>query len=131
MIRVLLVDDQTNVRRGLRMRLGLEPDFEVVGEASDGESALNMTRLLAPNVVVMDVRMPHMDGIAATAALHATYPHPAVVLLSLYDDDQTRARATAAGADAFVPKDCMQECLCEAIRSAVEKHPRAHAPIGS
>jgi DNA-binding NarL/FixJ family response regulator len=133
-IRVLLVDDQANVRRGLRMRLGLEPDFEIVGEAADGESALHMARLLAPNVVVMDVRMPNMDGIAATTAIHAdvhtgmhaTLSHPAVVLLSLYDDEQTRARATAAGADAFVPKDCLTECLSDAIRTAVAAHPLAH-----
>jgi DNA-binding NarL/FixJ family response regulator len=108
------------------MRLGLEADIEVVGEAADGEAALKMTHLLAPNVVVMDVQMPIMDGIAATAELHQSKAHPAVVILSLYDDERTRARANEAGADAFVSKDCMTECLSDAIRSAASSHVGTH-----
>lgn len=118
MIRVLLVDDQANIRRGLRMRLGLEPDIEVVGEAADGEAAVRMAQLLAPNVVVMDVQMPIMDGIDATVAVTKEAFPPGVVMLSLYDDERTRARARDAGAVVFVPKTCMHEHLVDAIRTA-------------
>jgi DNA-binding NarL/FixJ family response regulator len=118
MIRVLLVDDQNNIRRGLRMRLGLEPDITVVGEAADGESALTMARLLAPTVVLMDVEMPVMDGIVATAELRRVAPKASVVMLSLYDDAATRDRAAAAGAVAFVAKSRMDETLLDAIRAA-------------
>ena len=119
MIRVLLVDDQSNIRRGLRMRLSLEPDIEVVGEAADGDAALRMARLLAPAVVVMDVQMPVMDGIEATRELCGSGAQPpAVVMLSIYDDERTRARAAEAGAKDFVPKTCGHEYLIEAIRGA-------------
>ena len=118
MIRVLLVDDQTNVRRGLRMRLELEPDVTVVGEACDGEAALGMARLLSPTVVLMDVEMPRMDGIAATQQLCQGGAGPAVVMLSLYDDAATRQRAKAAGAIDFVAKTRMDETLLDAIRRA-------------
>ena len=124
MIRVLLVDDQANIRRGLRMRLALETDIEIVGEAADGEAALRMARLLAPTVVVMDVHMPIMDGIDATAALLKESAPPAVVALSFYDDERTRERALAAGAAAFVPKTCGHEYLVEAIRRAAGQDAR-------
>jgi len=127
MIRVLLVDDQKNVRRGLRMRLALEPDIEVVGEAPDGEAAVRMATLLAPSVVVMDLRMPGMDGFEATSILRAREVAPAIVALSLYDDEQTRARAAEAGAAVFVPKTCSHEYLIEAIRGAAGQ-PSATVP---
>jgi DNA-binding NarL/FixJ family response regulator len=119
MIRVLLVDDQQNIRRGLRMRLGLEPDLTVVGEAADGEAALRVARLVAPDVVLMDVEMPVLDGIEATARLREAQPRCSIVMLSLYDDARTRARAAAAGACAFVAKTKMDEALIEAIRAAI------------
>jgi DNA-binding NarL/FixJ family response regulator len=118
MIRVLLVDDQQSVRRGLRMRLGLEPDLTVVGEAGDGEAALRMARLVAPDVVVMDVEMPRLDGIAATEQLLRAEPRCAVVVLSLHEDAVTRERAKAAGARGFVSKTRIDDCLLSAIRSA-------------
>ena len=119
MIRVVLVDDQPHVRRGLRMRLGLEPDLTVVGEAGDGEAALQVARLVAPDVVIMDVEMPVLDGIAAAERLRAVAPRCSIVMLSLYDDAQTRARAASAGACAFVAKTKMDEALVDAIRAAV------------
>ena len=119
MIRVLLVDDQQNIRRGLRMRLGLEPDLTVVGEAGDGEAALRIAGLVAPDVVLMDVEMPVLDGISATASLRKTQPRCSIVMLSLYDDAQTRERAAAAGACAFVAKTKMDESLMSAIRAAI------------
>ena len=119
MISIVLVDDQASVRRGLRMRLSMEPDVEVVGEAESGEAALQLVRALSPDVVLMDVEMPGMDGIVATAALRATAPHVAVVILSLYDDARTRARAREAGAAAFVAKHQAKSTLLATIRRVV------------
>ena len=118
MIKVVLVDEQASVRQGLRMVLGLEPDVTVVGEAGDGAAALELVPLLAPDVVVMDVEMPGMDGVTATAALRTIAPRSAVVVLTLYDDSATRSRVQAAGARAFVGKHEAAEALTPAIRRA-------------
>jgi DNA-binding NarL/FixJ family response regulator len=118
MIRVVVVDDQPTVRQGLQMRLALEADIDVVGEAGDGAAAVNVAAALRPDVVLMDVEMPHGDGITATAALRASIPHCAVVMLSLHDDAQTQARARAAGAAAFVAKHDGETTLLAAIRQA-------------
>ncbi len=118
MIRVLLVDDQPAVRRGLLMRLHLEPDIQIVGEASTGREALHLAQSLAPDVMLMDVEMPEMDGIEATAALRLAASQSAVVILSIHDDAQTRGRAQAAGAVAFVEKRGATETLLAAIRQA-------------
>jgi DNA-binding NarL/FixJ family response regulator len=117
-IRLLLVDDQPQVRRGLMMRLALEPDVEIVGEAGDAESALEMAGRLQPDVVVMDVELPGMDGIDATRNLRSRLPRTAIVMLSLHDDIDTIARATAAGAAAFIAKHRMEGPLLAAIRAA-------------
>ena len=121
MISVLLVDDDPVVRQGLRMRLALEVDVQVVGEAGDGEAALRVAPGLHPDVVVMDVAMPCMDGIAAAAALRSLAPDSAVVILSLNDDEDVRARARAAGAAAFVGKHQGAEALLGAIRGAASQ----------
>lgn len=115
-IRVLVVDDQPAVRRGLAMRLALEPDVEVVGEASDGATATALATELRPNVVLMDVEMPGVDGIEATAVLREKVPQSAVVVLTLYDDARTRARAEAAGAAAFVAKHQVEQKLLATMR---------------
>lgn len=117
-IRLLLVDDQPQVRRGLVMRLALELDVEVVGEAGDAESAIALARVLRPDVVIMDVELPGMDGIDATRCLCSTLPQTAIVMLSLHDDHDTVARAKAAGAAAFVAKHRMEGPLLAAIRDA-------------
>jgi DNA-binding NarL/FixJ family response regulator len=118
MIRVLLVDDQAVVRRGLRVLFHLEPDLQVVGEASTGIEALALAHTLTPDVVLMDIAMPGMDGIEATAALRRAVPQSVVVILSIYDDAQTRGRAQAAGAVAFVEKRGATDSLLAAIRQA-------------
>jgi DNA-binding NarL/FixJ family response regulator len=100
------------------MRLELEPDVEVVGEAADGESALALAAILCPDVIIMDIEMPGMDGISATRALRENGKRARVVMLSLYDDIATQARAREAGAVAFVAKHRMEEPLLAAIRAA-------------
>jgi DNA-binding NarL/FixJ family response regulator len=122
-IRVLLVDDQPAVRQGLRIRLVLEPDVEVVGEAGDGAGAISLAQSLRPDVILMDVRMPGMDGISTVRTLRAVAPESAAVILSLYDDARTRARAEEAGAAAFVAKHEVEETLLAAIRRAASLRP--------
>lgn len=107
------------------MRLGLEPDITIVGEADDAKSALPLVQRLQPDVILMDVRMPGIDGIIATAGLRAVAPHSAVIILSLYSDPATRARALAAGAAAFVEKQDAGETLLAEIRRAAR--PRTQA----
>ena len=103
------------------MRLEMEPDFEVVGEASDGHRAVVAVRDADPDVVLMDVELPVMDGIQATAALRDAAPRCAVVMLSMHDDTVTRTRAREAGAVAFVAKHEMDSALTRAIRSAAPR----------
>ena len=119
-IRLLLVDDEPTIRRGLRMRLELEPDVEVVGEAANGLSAIDQVAALGPTVVLMDVEMPVMDGISATKAISQRNPAPAVVVLSIHDDRETIQRAAEAGASSFVPKADMNDALITAIRDAAK-----------
>ena len=119
-IQVLLVDDEPSILRGLRMRLGLESDIRVVGEAADGSAAVDMASRLSPDVVLMDVNMPVMDGIAATRELASRAPGSAVVILSMHDDHDTADRALAAGAVAFVAKQQIDKALLAAIRAAAQ-----------
>ena len=118
LITLLLVDDQPQVLRGLEMRLALEPDVVVVGEAADAETALHLAEQLRPDVVVMDVELPRMDGITATQLLKQRWPDRAVIMLSLHDDCGTQLRARQAGASAFVAKHQMEGPLLAAIREA-------------
>ena len=121
MIRVFLVDNLSSTRRGLRLRLEPERDVTVVGEASTGAEALRLVPRLGPDVVVMDVALPGVNGIAATVALGALAPGSAVVILSLRDDAETRARAQTAGARAFVSKHQPGAMLLAAIRRAASR----------
>jgi DNA-binding NarL/FixJ family response regulator len=117
-IRVLIVDDYPAVRQALRMLLTAEPDMIVVGEASSGRAALEQVAGLEPDVVLMDLVMPDIDGIAATAALRLSHPGIAVIVLSIHDDWPARARAMEAGAAAFVAKTVPATTLLLAIRRA-------------
>jgi DNA-binding NarL/FixJ family response regulator len=131
-IRLLLVDDRPAIRRGLRIWLALEPNMEVVGEASDGAEAISLARALRPDVVLMDVEMPGMNGVSATAALRSVVPQSAVVILTLYDDAATRTRAREAGAAAFVAKHRIEETLLAEIQRvamAHEKQRRHECPV--
>ena len=118
MITLLLVEDELLVRQGLHTWLKQVGDIRVIGEASNGAEAIALAPALHPDVVLMDISMPTTDGIAATAALRASVPRCAVVLLSLYDDAAMRARAHAAGAVTLVGKQEGVSVLLAAIREA-------------
>jgi len=115
-IRLLLVDDEARVRQGLRMCMAGEPDFDVVGEAEEGERAVSLASELHPDVVVLDLRMSGVDGIEATKGLAVAEPSARVVILSLQDDSSTRRQAMASGASAFVGKQEGIARLFEVIR---------------
>jgi DNA-binding NarL/FixJ family response regulator len=117
-IRVLIVDDHAMVRRGMRDFLDLHDDLEVVGEASDGHEALDAAADLHPDVVVMDLLMPGLDGIAATAELKARHPAMEVVAITSFIEEQRITAALEAGASGFLLKDAEADDLAGAIRAA-------------
>jgi DNA-binding NarL/FixJ family response regulator len=116
-IRVLLVDDDPLVRSALSLMLGGQTDIEVVGEAGNGEAALALVTELRPEVVLMDIRMPVMDGLEATRTLHQRPAPPAVVVLTTFDADDHVVGAIAAGADGFLLKDTPPGDIVNAIRT--------------
>jgi DNA-binding NarL/FixJ family response regulator len=119
-IRVLLVDDQEMIRAGLRLMVDDEPGLEVVGEAGDGAQALDAVRSLAPDVVVMDIRMPVVDGIEATRRIVGSGSSSAVLVLTTFDDDELVFGALRAGAAGFLLKDSRPDDLLNAIRAVNE-----------
>jgi DNA-binding NarL/FixJ family response regulator len=118
MINILLVEDDDNLRKGIRMRLELEPDFVISGETGDGSEALELAPRLKPNVIVMDLRLPGMDGLEATRQLRRLVPDSKVVILTLYDESANRQRGKESGAAAFVSKQEPHDALILAIREA-------------
>ena len=133
MIRVLIADDHHVVRQGLRMFLALDPEFEVVGEAANGQEAVEKAKQLKPDVVLMDLIMPLMDGIAATEAIRSTLPEVEVLALTSVLDDGSVVGAVKAGAIGYLLKDTQAEELCRAIKSAaagqVQLSPQAAARL--
>jgi DNA-binding NarL/FixJ family response regulator len=117
-IRILLVDDQPLFREGLHTLLSVQPDFEVVGEAGNGAEALRLARSLNPAVVLMDLQMPVLDGVAATQRLREEQPECRVIVLTTFDDDELVFDGLRAGAIGYLLKDAPSEKLGEAIRSA-------------
>ncbi|MEN2738306.1 response regulator transcription factor [Microbacterium sp. X-17] len=117
MIRVALVDDQALFRAGIRMLVDSQPDLEVVGEAGDGRQAVGLVREVRPDVVLMDIRMPVMDGLAATEELLRDPDPPRIVMLTTFDLDEAAARAIRGGASGFLLKDADPEFLLAAIRT--------------
>ncbi len=124
MIRIMVVDDQAVIRRELKRRLELEMDLSIVGEARDGAEALTQAARLKPDVIIMNIQMPTMDGIAATSALQGQAPDSAVLILSIHDDSVTRARAHSAGAVAFLTKQGVAQ-LIQQIRQVASPNPQA------
>lgn len=117
-IRLLLVDDHTVVRHGLRMVMDLEDGIEVVGEAANGEEAVRLTRELDPDVVLMDLKMPVMDGVEATRLIRACCPRTQVVALTSFIEDELVPRALQAGAVGYLLKNVSHEELAVALREA-------------
>ena len=132
-IRILLADDHSVVRKGLRLFLTYDPALEVVGEAADGAEALSLARELKPDVVLMDLLMPVMDGIAATAAIRSELPDTEVLALTSVLEDASVVGAVRAGAIGYLLKDTQAEALCQAIKAAaagqVQLTPKAAARL--
>ncbi|MGI2906023.1 response regulator transcription factor [Tolypothrix sp. VBCCA 56010] len=116
MIRLLLVDDQSLVRQGLKAILSLEPDLEIVGMGENGEEAIAQVETLQPDIVLMDLRMPVMNGITATRIICERFPNIKVLVLSTYDDDRDVSEAIRAGAKGYLLKDMPSNELVNAIR---------------
>ncbi len=114
-IRILLVDDQALFREGLRILLTSQPDFEVVAEAANGEEALRQAAVYRPDVVLMDLRMPVLDGVAATRRMHELYPLTRVIALTTFDEDELIFEGLRAGAYGYLLKDVPSQKLFEAI----------------
>jgi DNA-binding NarL/FixJ family response regulator len=119
-ISILIVDDHPVVRDGLRGMLAAQPEFEVVGEAADGQQALEQAKLLEPQVVLMDLRMPVMDGVEATSRILACHGEAQVLVLTTFDSDADILRAIEAGAIGYLLKDAPREELYRAIRTTAQ-----------
>lgn len=118
-IRILLADDHTVIRIGLKLLLDRQPDFEVVGEADDGLAAGKLAAQLEPDVIVMDVAMPNLNGIEATRQIVTAHPKIAVVILSMHSDESYVMRALKAGARGYLLKDSAEAELIQAVRTVV------------
>ncbi len=125
-IRVIVADDHSVVRQGLRMFLLVQPDMELVGEAQNGREAVALAATLAPDVVLMDLLMPEMDGIAATVAIKAAHPATQVLVLTTFLDDRRVAEAIQAGAVGFILKEVEADDLIKAVRGAARGEPQLH-----
>jgi DNA-binding NarL/FixJ family response regulator len=115
-IRILLADDQALFREGLHTLLSIQPDLDIVGEAANGEEALRLAATLRPDVVLMDLQMPVLDGVAATQALKSRQPDVRVIVLTTFDDDEYVFEGLRAGAVGYLLKDTPSDRLVEAIR---------------
>ncbi len=120
MTRVLLVDDQTLIRQGIRVLLMTEPGIDVVGEAANGKEALELVEQVHPEVVLMDVRMPEMDGVTATHAISTAHPEIGVIILTTFDDEAYIFEGLRAGARGYLLKDISSEEMAEAVRAVAK-----------
>ncbi|BAU44998.1 response regulator [Leptolyngbya sp. O-77] len=118
MIRIVLADDQHLIRQGMKALLELEADLQIIGEAENGQVAVQQVEQLHPDLVLMDIRMPVMDGVAATEAIARQFPHTKVLILTTFDDQAYVTAALQKGATGYLLKDTPSEDLAEAIRAA-------------
>lgn len=125
-IRLMVVDDHAIVREGLRTLLSEEPDIVVVGEAASGQEAMGLALRLQPDVVLMDLVMPHMDGVEATQRLRELIPSIRIVVLTSFGEDQRVRKAIQAGAIGYLLKDVLKDGLLQAIHAAVRGRPTLH-----
>ncbi|HMQ29816.1 MAG TPA: response regulator transcription factor [Chloroflexaceae bacterium] len=128
-IRVLIVDDQALIRTGIATLLARKPDIEVVGQAGNGEEALERAAALDPDVVLMDLMMPVLDGVEATRRLSAAGPRPAVIILTTFRDDEQVFRGLAAGARGYLLKDMDHKALADAVRTVAAGGALLHPEI--
>jgi DNA-binding NarL/FixJ family response regulator len=117
-VRIVIADDHPVVREGMRALLRSQPDFEVVGEAADGREAVRLVEAEAPDLVLMDLRMPELEGAAATAEITARMPETRVLIVTTYDSDTDILRAVEAGASGYILKDSPSDELFGAVRAA-------------
>lgn len=122
-VRILIADDHGVVRKGLRLQLEQEAEFEVIGEASDGREAVHMSEELAPDVVIMDIAMPGLNGIQATTQLLKKNPQVGVIILSMYSDETYLTRALSAGAKGYLLKDTADVDLHRAVQVVAKGKP--------
>jgi two-component system, NarL family, response regulator NreC len=122
-IRVILADDHGVLRKGVRFLLAGDPGIEVVGEAEDGRQAVKLAEQLHPDVVIMDIAMPNLNGIEATARITRNDKHVGVIILSMYSDEEYVLRALAAGAKGYLLKDSAEPDLLRAVRSVARQRP--------
>jgi NarL family two-component system response regulator LiaR len=128
-IKVLIVDDHEVVRKGLQTFLGLHDDIEIIGEAGDGQTAVDLTAQLAPDVILMDLVMPCMDGIAATRVIHELQPGVQIIALTSFTDEDKIIPAIQAGAASYLLKDVSADVLVEAIRAVQRGERRLHPEV--
>lgn len=117
-VRVLLVDDQALIREGLTIILDAQPDIRVVGQAVDGQEAIGLAKRLQPDVILMDIKMPRMDGIKATRQIKGDLPETPIVILTTYAEDELVFEGIRAGASGYLLKDITRDKLAEAVRGA-------------
>lgn len=130
-IRVLIADDHTVFRHGLRQVLELEPDIEVVGEAANGEQAVELARRLRPDVVVVDITMPVLNGIETARRIKQDRPETGVVMLTVHDSDEYLLEAIAAGINGYVLKDVEPDALVDAVRSCARGNGYLHPAMAA
>ncbi len=130
-VRVVVADDHPVVRDGLVALLGTQPDIDVVGSAADGLEAVERVAALAPDVVVMDLRMPRLDGVGATARITASHPGVRVLVLTTYDTDADIVRAVEAGATGYLLKDAPLATLADAVRAAARGETVLAPPVAA
>jgi len=128
-IRILLADDHRILREGLRSLLAQQPDFSVVGEAADGQQAVALARDLRPDLIIMDVVMPGMDGVEATRTIRAEVPHSKIIALSMHSDRRFVSEMVRAGALGYLVKDSAFEELNQAVRAVMQNRPYLSAAI--
>lgn len=121
--RLVIVDDHALVREGLRSMLEAEPDMRIVGEATNGREAIQISHRLRPDVILMDLRMPVMDGVAATRKIKAEYPSTCVIILTIRDSPDYLSEAREAGADAYLLKEVSHQEIVTAIRQLLHEQP--------
>lgn len=128
-ITVVIVDDHEIVRRGLGMMIEGEPDMRLLGAAATGIEALVLVAATQPDVILLDIQMPDMDGIAAAAQLRTTHPHLAILMLTSYSDDARIYAALRAGASGYLLKEMSGDALLQAIRAAARGEPQLHPKV--